>query len=960
MTPDRWERLSHLYNATLAHEPSSRAAYLDAACAEDAELRAEIESLLQRELPSVPALDVMATQIGSVSPTAAIGARLGTYRIESLIGEGGMGQVYRAHDAELGRDVAIKVLPSIFALDTNRCARFEREARVLASLNHPNIGAIYGIAAGDGLRGLVLELVEGDTLAERLRATQSDITGAKKLSVRERLNIARQIADALDAAHEKGIVHRDLKPANIKITSDGVVKVLDFGLAKGAAHHDADAAAVNGTAPEGTQAGLVLGTPGYMSPEQAEGRPVDRRTDIWAFGCVLYEIFVGRPPFAAEAGPGAASTLLDQQPDWSALPPIAPRVVELLRRCLEKDPRRRLRDIGEALIALEDTLAAPSASAEIAVDKGRPASWMVVAVIVTAVVAGAAVWNLKPSSVPVSQGITRVAVPVTPEERPAALRGLALSADGRQLAYVSDQAGGLRLCVRAMDGSDAKMLPGTEQSLYPFFSPDGQWIGFFAGGKLKKVPMAGGTVVTLLDLSAVDGYGGSGGVWGSDDTIFFGGGTGIWKVSAAGGSLGRVTAVERSKGEIYHRMPLLLPDGKTLLYVVMYGPGWDEKQIVAQRLGSPEKHLLIRGASTARYTPTGHLIYTRAGTMMAVRFDPIRLEVSGPPVTLLEDLREGTPYADYDVSPDGSLVYVQQSPEARNRIPVLVDRKGVATRLPGLAPAYYQVPTFSPDGRQLALNITESMIDIWVYDFARASLTRVTTEGSSQDPVWSPDGKRLAYRATRSGSRNLFWKSLDGTAAEERLTTSERVQAPWSWSHDGTTVAFEESSVETKTDIWMLPLAGDRKPRPFVREPFEESRPRFSPTGPWLAYVSDQSGRPEVYVRSYPGPGRRWQVSTDGGGEPTWARDGRELFYRNGRKMMSVQIAEGSIFRPSTPRLLFEGDFPVGEPVIDFDVHPDGQRFVMIYPDRPDPPVTHINVVLNWFEELKQRVPAAQ
>ena len=391
-----------------------------------------------------------------------------------------------------------------------------------------------------------------------------------------------------------------------------------------------------------------------------------------------------------------------------------------------------------------------------------------------------------------------------------------------------------------MDGSETKMLPGTEGATYPFLSPDGQWIGFFANGNLNKVPVAGGQVVNVLDLSSVGPA--AGGAWSQDDTIYLAGGAGIWKISA-GGSLDRVTTVERSKGEINHRLPFLLPDGRTLLYTILSGPGLDEKQIVAQRLATGERRPLIRGGSTARYAPTGHLLYTRAGAMMAVRFDPLRLEVSGPPVTLLEDVREGTPYADYDVSPDGSFVYVQQRPEARNRVPVLVDRKGVAQSLPGLVPAYYQNPTFSPDGRQLALMVTGSLIDIWVYDFERESLTRVTTEGSSQYPVWSPDGKRIAYRATRSGSRNLFWKSLDGTSAEEELTTSEQVQTPWSWSPDGTTLAFVESSAETKTDIWMLPLTGDRKPRLLLREPFNESLPRFSPTGSWLAYVSDRSGR---------------------------------------------------------------------------------------------------------------------
>jgi Tol biopolymer transport system component len=343
---------------------------------------------------------------------------------------------------------------------------------------------------------------------------------------------------------------------------------------------------------------------------------------------------------------------------------------------------------------------------------------------------------------------------------------------------------------------------------------------------------------------------------------------------------------------------------------------------------------------------------------MGVRFDASRLEVSGAPIRLLDNLREGTPNADYALSPEGTLAYVQQSPSAYNRLPVLVDRKGVAQPLQGFAPAYYQNPTISPDGRRVALNITAGLIDVWIYDFDHASLTRLTTEGSSQDPVWSPDGRRIAYRATRSGSRNVFWKGVDGTTPEERLTTGNGVDTPWSWSRDGT-LAFEIWS-GAKADIWMLPLAGDRKPRPLLREPFSESRPRFSPDGSWLAYVSDRSGRAEVYVQSYPVTERRWQISTGGGEDPTWARDGQELFFREGRKMMAVQIAKGSTFSASPPRLVFEGDYVRAEPTIDFDVHPDGQRFLMIQQSRRDPPVTHINVSLNWFEELKRRLPPAQ
>jgi Tol biopolymer transport system component len=961
MKAERWQRISQVYGQAVACAPGARTAFLDDACAGDSALRAEIESLLRHQLPSVAALDLMAKEIAAASPSAVVGARLGPYTIRALIGEGGMGQVYRAHDSELGREVAIKVLPPIFALDADRRARFEREARMLASLNHPNIAAIYGIAEGEGLRGLVLELVEGDTLADRLRAPASGARNGSGVTVKEALLTARQIVEALDAAHEKGIVHRDLKPANIKLTSDGTVKVLDFGLAKAALDHDLGR---HSSGPEGTpvgetRAGVVLGTIAYMSPEQAQGLRVDKRTDIWAFGCVLYEMLTGTPAYVGATAADTISAILEREPDWSAVPPTtASSILALLQRCLEKDPRRRLRDIGEALIVLDDAAMGPSLRAAIPGVHRRGTSHVSIgaAMIATAVIGGAIAWTLKPSSQPASPAVTRLALPVAPDQRPMERRGLAWSPDGRFLAYVADSISDFRLCVRAMEGVEIRCLAGTEGAAYPFFAPSGEWVGFFAGGMLKKVPVAGRNVTTVLDLSSRGG--GDGGVWSPDDVIFFAGGDGIWSIPAAGGSQKRVTAIDHARGEISHRLPSLLPDGKTLLYTVWYGPGWDERELVAQRPEDQQRHLLVKGAATARYASSGHLIYTRAGAIMAVGFDASRLEVSGPPVTLLDDVREGPLNADYDLSPAGSLAYVRQSPGAYDRLPVLVDRKGVGRSLPGLMPAFYQNPVFSPDGRYLAVMVAASISDIWVYDFSRANFSRLATNGTSQYPVWSPDGKQIAYRATRLGRRNLFSQTLEGTAAEQRLTTGNRVQTPWSWSPDGTALAFDEAGAGTRMDIWTLPLAGTA--RPFLRERFNEIRPRFSPSGRRVAYMSDRSGRYEIYVESYPVPDRRWQISTGGGADVIWARDGTELFYRVGRKMMSVQVAGGADLMPSAPQFLFEGDYVFdGGPVVNVDVHPDGQRFLMIQASRPDPPTTHINVVLNLFEELKQRLPAA-
>ena len=734
--------------------------------------------------------------------------------------------------------------------------------------------------------------------------------------------------------------------------------MLDFGLAKVVAEQESVGLETSGAIGAESRAGMILGTAAYMSPEQTQGRPVDKRTDIWAFGCVLYEMLTGRPAFASETVFETTGTSAGGQPDWARLPLIPPRIAELLRRCLEADPKRRLRDISEALIAMDTAVAgfAPSIPSGSGEHAWRGFAWT--AAIIAAVASGLAVWVLKPVETSVRRAVARVAIPVAPDAQPASFTGLALSRNGRMLAYVADLAGVRRLCVRAIDSYDTTLLSGTDGATSPFFSPDGEWVGFVASNALKKVPVKGGTVETVLDLLGVAGISGTGAgaTWSSDDTIFFAAGNGIWKVPAAGGMPERVTVVDRDIGEVSHQKPLLLPDGKTLLYTAWFGPGWDEREIVAQRLGSKERQVLAKGAGNARVAPTGHLLYTRAGSLMAVRFDTARLQVSGTPVSLLDDLREGTPAADFDIAADGSLAYVGQSPGARNRLPVLVDRQGRAEPMRALPPDYYQSPRFSPDGRLVAFMVLGGTNDIVVYDVNRGSLARLTTEGSSQNPVWRPDGQRIVYRGTRRGSRNLFWKALDGTAAEERLTTSEHTQTPWSFSPDGTTLAFGEAQAGTGSDIWLLDLR-DRRTRPLIRETYNETAPRFSPTGRWLAFVATRSGQPDVFVQSYPDGVKRWQVSANGGSDPVWARNGRELFYRIGRKIMSVELGAGPVFTASTPRPVFEGDYIAGAPLVDFDVHPDGRRFLMIRSAQPDPPVTHVNVVLNWFDELERVLP---
>jgi serine/threonine-protein kinase len=958
MNADRWRRLTAIFASVRARGPATRAAALDEHCAEDDELRADVEELLRHDFPSTPAADVIAGQLAHVSSRSLVGATLGTYTLQALIGEGGMGQVYRAHDAALGRTVAVKILPPIYAVDPDRRARFGREARLLASLNHPHIGAIYGLAEGDGLYGLVLELVEGETLDERLEKVRRNRPG--RLAVREALSIARQVAEGLEAAHERGIVHRDLKPSNIKIAPDGVVKVLDFGVAKAVSIDDSpDVASPGVDAALHPFASGIVGTAAYMSPEQAQGLAVDRRSDIWAFGCVLYEMLTGKYAFYDGSAPASATP--NTEPDWDQVPLDVPVAVQsLLRRCLERDQRRRLRDIGEARVLLEDVLAAPlSAGTTETGRRTRLTLWSAVALGSLAIVGFVAGRFTRSDSDAVQLPIRRVEVPLSPSQRPAALFGIAVSPDGSQIAYVADESGQNRLCVRPLDSATTRCLDGTEGARLPFFSPDGEWVGYFAGGQVRRVQPVGGASVAMTSLSD-DGLtaGGSGGTWMGNE-IIFSDGVALWKVPVSGdGPPLKISTPDRQRGEIAHMRPTWLADGRTLLYIAWSGPGWGEREVVARRLDTGETRTVLRGAGLVRYARSGHLIYSRAGVLMAVRFDPSRLEVSGTPVAVQEDVREGTAHADWDLSADGSLAFVKQSRDSFMREVVWVDHSGAVTPLPGLEPAYYQNPVIAPDGQRAAFMVTGETTDIWVYQFGRAALTRLTTEGSSQYPVWSADGTRIAYRGTRAGSRNLYWRRVDGTSAEERLTTSPHVQAPWSISRDDRMLAFAEEA-EGAMHVGLLSLL-DGSTRMLIREGASNTKIKISPDGRLVAYVSDRSGRNEVYVQTVSGSDRRWQVSLDGGTDPMWAPDGRALYYRRGAALMASRIPTGDSRDMSPPWKLFEVAVFRGEPTLDYDIHPDGQRFLIVRPLRPDPPLTHLNLVLNFHEELNVRLPASR
>jgi serine/threonine-protein kinase len=874
------------------------------------------------------------------------GTKVGPYEILAAIGAGGMGEVYPARDTKLGRDVAIKVLPEAFVREADRMARFQREAKVLASLDHPNIASIYGLEDSDGTQALVMQLVEGPTLADRIKAGP--------IPVDEAVRIAKQIADALEYAHERGIIHRDLKPANVKVTNDDAVKVLDFGLAK-ALEGDPSSFDIS-TSPTisrmATMQGVLLGTAAYMSPEQAKAKPVDRRTDIWAFGCVLYETLAGKMAFSGETVTDTLAAVIRAEPDWSQLPAETPtRVRVLLQRCLQKDVRQRLQAMGDARISLEEVLSgAPEGTRSPGV--GPPAKqwrlWLasgIAAVVIVAAAASLVTWNLKPLP---PKPVMRFTITLPPGQHLAGLDrpALALSPDGSLLAYVAAAQGGAtqQIYVRAMDSGETRPIPGTEDAVSPFFSPDGEWLGFFSDERLRKISVRGGAPQALSEVRFPVGAS-----WGTQGTIVFASrGSVLHQISDAGGAPQPLSRFE--KGEVSHVWPDFLPGGKAVLFTAILGSGTD-----VQTLGKGERRDLIHGGTSPRYARSGHLVYAQGATLMAMPFDPERLEAKGAAVPVVQGVQSSVlgGAAQYSLSATGSLVYVSGSSQALQSKLVWVSRNGTEQPLPA-PPRSYAYLQLSPDGRRVAI-VSESQI--WLYDFARDTLSRFTFEGSNNLPVWTPDGKRIAFMSNRGGPYNIFWQMADGSGGLERLTTDEHNNVPRSFSPDGQLLAFHVDS-STGSDIWVLRLR-DRKVQPFLQTPASESAPQFSPDGRWLAYVSDESGRYEVYVQPYPGPGGKYLISTEGGREPLWNNNGRELFYRSGDKVMAVDVMTQPNFSAGKPKELFEGRYlQLGGTVPQFAFSPDGQRFLMLKPVEQEAAVpTQINVVLNWTEELKRLVP---
>ena len=931
-----------------------------------------------------------------------IGQSINHYRITAKLGEGGMGAVYQATDTRLGREVALKILPEKFSRDRQRMGQFQREAEVLASLNHPHISMIHGLEEANGVRALVLELVEGPTLAERI--------AEGPIAVEKALRMALEIAQALEAAHDQGIVHRDLKPANVKITSEGTVKVLDFGLAK---------ALETGVSPrelansptlrlEATREGIVLGTAAYMSPEQARGKIVDKRTDIWSFGLVLFEMLTGRAMFTGKSFTETLAAVIHQEPSLAELSEAIPREIrELLGRCLRRDPRMRLRDMGDARITIDECLAGGVTRLE-ALPVARPslpiwkdlAPWAAVPFLMVLA------WMIRGWSAPIPEKtISRWEIPAGEAQIIAHQNrtGIAFSPDASLLAFVAgpdlNRQPGIYL--RSLDRWDTVRL-SDDIAWMPFFSPDGKWVGAVSRPddgsdlKLKKCPIEGGTPTTICDCSSSPAssrfsseahpFGAS---WASDDTIVFAceGGGPLWRVSALGGEPQQLTELDRETGERSHRLPHVIPGANAVLFTILrrnYGTLESRLgEIAVHSLETGERKVLIKGGLDARYVPSGHLVFAREATLWAAPFDRAGLEVTGPEFPVLEGVSHAlytgggtsdTGSAQFAVSSSGSLVYIAGSvaPESKREI-VWVYRNGEVESI-GIEPAKYHTVRLSPDGLKVALDTNYKYDQIWTYDLGRRARSIQSFDGDENlTPIWSPDGATLVFNSNRLGIRSLFSTAVDGAGEPERLFPSRQDQAVGSWFPDGTKLAFNQAKPNSNNyDIWILSMDGSHSAKPFLETRFQEMSPEFSPNGQWLAYVSNESGRNEVYVERYPQKGAKKKISSGGGVSPAWSGSGDELFYFTSsgyfrpRKYWSVDITiNGNSLKAGKPVILFEKECVSSLPTRSYDVTPDGQRFLIVSRNAAQDQTMwreyfgeKMSVVLNWSEELRRLAPS--
>jgi Tol biopolymer transport system component len=890
-----------------------------------------------------------------------------------------MGEVYRARDSVLRREVALKTLLDKVTREPDRLARLRREARILASLSHPGIATLHGLEESDGVPFLVMELVPGETLSDRLRR--------RPFALKEALQISQQVAEALAAAHEKGVLHRDLKPANIRLTPEGRVKVLDFGLARalGDGEPVLDSRPSTVTSPP-SHDGLVLGTAPYMSPEQARGQEVDRRSDVWAFGCVLYELLTGRRAFPGKTFSEAAAAILEREPDWGALPTGTPYALQrLIRRCLKKDREERLHDVADAGLELKELLAELSSGVALTgpgTPRPRPAktATQVAAIVAMLTLAGVAVAGLLVyrSRTKVSPGSARQSRFQISLPRGVVIPGLAgpslmaIAPDGDRIAFVGCKEGTCLLYVRDRRELDARPLPDTEGATCPFFSPDGRFIGFGANDKLKRVAIEGGPVLTLTDAAQLRG-----GSWGEDGTILFTrGNVGLIRVSANGGEARRVTEPDAGR-YINHRWPHFLPGGRAALFAMTrhFTKATYEHDVAVVDLGTNQVRTIVEDAGSPRYAPSGHLLFGRRGSLYAAPFDLERLALTGTPVPILDDVfmsnsparfGDGGGLVHYDLAHDGTLLFSPLEARLPKRKLVWVDRRGGRTSVSPTQRAY-DVPALSPDGRRLAVSVrledAESS-DGFVLDLERDIWTRFSSNGAAEFSwgeffSWLPDGERFVVGSSRENRPVLLLARLDGTAPPELLVDGEAQNI--SVAPDGRSLLFcRVTDGGAQWDIWRLSLQGNREAQPWLATPSLEILPSFSPDGRFVAYLSEDSAGREVYVAPYPGPGPRYQVSTQGGSNPRWSRNGREIFFTSRGTLSSSAVRTSPTFAADPPRELFTLPDEIVRGWVFYDATADGQRFVMIEKDPLELRPIELVLVPNWVEELKARMTAMQ
>lgn len=961
-----FSKIDELFDAALSRPPEERLRFVDEACEGDAALAAEVRKLLELSadagedkdslFPSGalkgPLWEEVARELqnGTADDELAAGSYIGPYEIVGLLGRGGMGSVYRARDPGLGRDVAIKVLTRELGIDGSTMKRFEREAKLLASLNHPNIASIYDLLQVDDHRYLILELVEGETLAERLERGP--------LELPELLAIAEQIADALGEAHRKGVIHRDLKPSNIKLTPDGRVKILDFGLAKTYAGLEGqEPARTVAPALPTTQAGVVLGTPGYMSPEQARGTSVDKRTDVWAFGCLLYEMVTGRRAFGGKTASDAIAAVLRDDVDWGRFPTSTPRQLRrLVRRCLQQDPRERVQDIGDARLEIVELSRQDSQGLLVEPASGSAGRWIALAAL-AAFLAGMAFFRavgFRGNDVSVERRVTRTTLALGPEVRlwSGASASLALSPDGERVAVVGDRDGQIQLYVREIGSYELTLVRGSDGARDPFFSPDGKWIGFFAQGEIKKVAVEHGVAESITEA----GLQSRGASWGEHGEIVFAqdSAPGLFAVSEDGGEPRALSNLGDDAGRVEHFWPQWLPGGESLLFTIRTaGTDGVSDELAVLDLDSGTTRVIGHGAQAALLA-SGHVVYVRGRAIEAAVFDASALALDGSGKPLVQDVNiypGGA--ATFAVSRSGTLAYMERSDAAVFQIR---DDEGrsISLDLPGGTPGWPRINSERGNLAALHLGGADSR-DVWVLDLDRPGSIRQLTFQGGGFPTWSADGSRIAFMSRRGGSGDIYTVATDGSGSPERLLGGPRTQIPVSWSPQGM-LAFYEIGDITQRDIWVVDVDAGSDPVLFVATPANELSPMFSPDGEFLAYVSNETGQNEVYVRPYPPPGAVTAVSIDGGSEPIWSHDGTELYYRHGDVIMSVTVTTDAGFRVGSPReVLAEPPLPGAGGNPNYDVFPDG-RFLVRHA-APGTSIDLVRLVIDWNEELRKIMP---